>query len=63
MRAAAGEGGASAGARSRPSWYLGRDEIERGSPSRRDGVGAAREAELRATYCCFIRDVCARLRL
>ncbi|RCV05604.1 hypothetical protein SETIT_1G096500v2 [Setaria italica] len=53
------EGG---GGRAR-SWYLSREEIERGSPSRRDGVGAAKEAELRATYCCFIRDVCTRLQL
>ncbi|WVZ77996.1 hypothetical protein U9M48_025778 [Paspalum notatum var. saurae] len=45
------------------SWYLSREEVERGSPSRRDGVGAAKEAELRATYCSFIRDVCARLHL
>lgn len=45
------------------SWYLSREEVERGSPSRRDGVSAAKEAELRGTYCCFIRDVCARLRL
>jgi cyclin T len=26
-------------------------------------VGAAKEAELRATYCSFIRDVAARLQL
>ena len=46
-----------------PSWYVSREEIERGSPSRRDGVSAAKEAELRATYCSFIRDVCIRLQL
>ncbi|AQK68202.1 cyclin-T1-1 [Zea mays] len=46
-----------------PSWYVSREEIESGSPSRRDGVSAAKEAELRATYCSFIRDVCIRLRL
>lgn len=45
------------------SWYVTRDEVERGSPSRRDGVGAAKEAELRATYCSFIRDVGLRLQL
>ena len=45
------------------SWYLSREEIERDSPSRRDGVGAAKEAGLRATYCSFIRDVCLRLQL
>ncbi|XP_066321156.1 cyclin-T1-1-like isoform X2 [Miscanthus floridulus] len=46
-----------------PSWYVSREEIERGSPSRRDGVSAAKEAKLRATYCSFIRDVCIRLQL
>uniref|UniRef100_A0A0D9VBV0 Cyclin-like domain-containing protein n=1 Tax=Leersia perrieri TaxID=77586 RepID=A0A0D9VBV0_9ORYZ len=45
------------------SWYVSREEVERGSPSRRDGVGAAKEAELRATYCYFIRDVGMRLQL
>ncbi|XP_006648287.2 cyclin-T1-1-like [Oryza brachyantha] len=56
-KAGGGEGGA-AGA-----WYVSREEVERGSPSRRDGVGAAKEAELRATYCSFIRDVGIRLQL
>ncbi|KAL6629198.1 hypothetical protein ACP70R_028963 [Stipagrostis hirtigluma subsp. patula] len=46
-----------------PSWYVSREEIERGSPSRRDGVSAAKEAWLRTTYCSFIRDVCLRLQL
>ncbi|KAG8069667.1 hypothetical protein GUJ93_ZPchr0006g43837 [Zizania palustris] len=45
------------------SWYVTREEAERGSPSRRDGVGAAKEAALRATYCSFIRDVGIRLQL
>jgi cyclin T len=54
------EGGGGERAR---SWYLTREEIERGSPSRRDGVGADKEADLRRTYCCFIHDVCTRLQL
>ncbi|KAJ1277777.1 hypothetical protein BS78_04G029100 [Paspalum vaginatum] len=58
MGAAWDEGGERFG-----SWYLSREEVERGSPSRRDGIGAAKEAELRATYCSFIRDVCVRLQL
>jgi cyclin T len=45
------------------SWYLSKEEIERGSPSRRDGVGTAKEAQLRATYCSFIREVGLRLQL
>ncbi|KAF0925030.1 hypothetical protein E2562_015338 [Oryza meyeriana var. granulata] len=51
-----GEGGAG-------SWYVSREEVERGSPSRRDGFSATKEAELRATYCSFIRDVGLRLHL
>ena len=45
------------------SWYLSQEEIERRSPSRRDGLAAAKEDQLRATYCSFIRDVGLRLRL
>jgi cyclin T len=45
------------------SWYLSHEEIERGSLSQWDGVSVAREAELHAMYCCFIRDICTRLQL
>lgn len=45
------------------SWYLSREEIERGSPSRRDGVGASKEAALRSTYASFIRDVGVKLNM
>ena len=42
-------------------WYLWKEEIERRSLSRRNDVGAATEAQLRATYCSFILDVRSRL--
>jgi cyclin T len=45
------------------SWYLSKEQIERGSPSRRDSMGAAKEAQLRTTYCFFIREVGLRLQL
>ncbi|XP_021312200.1 cyclin-T1-4 [Sorghum bicolor] len=41
--------GASAGA------LLSRDEIERRSPSRRDGIDSALETRLRASYCAYMR--------
>ena len=55
--AAAYSGGGQAGR----SWYLRKEETGCGSPYRRDGVDAAKEAHLRATFCSFIRDVGLRL--
>jgi cyclin T len=49
--------GASAGA------LLSRDEIERRSPSRRDGIDSALEARLRASYCAYLRCLGIRLGL
>ncbi|XP_037455225.1 cyclin-T1-1-like [Triticum dicoccoides] len=43
------------------SWYLSKEEIEQGSPSRKDGMPAAREAHLRSIYSSYIRDVGRRL--
>ncbi|VAI43146.1 unnamed protein product [Triticum turgidum subsp. durum] len=43
------------------SWYLSKEEIEEGSPSRKDGMPAAREAQLRSVYSSYIRDVGRRL--
>lgn len=42
---------------------LSRDEIERCSPSRRDGIDAVREAYLRSSYCAFIQNLGLRLEL
>uniref|UniRef100_A0ACD6A0R9 Uncharacterized protein n=1 Tax=Avena sativa TaxID=4498 RepID=A0ACD6A0R9_AVESA len=42
---------------------LSRDEIERRSPSRKDGIDSASEARLRASYCAYLRCLGFRLGL
>nr|ACG48003.1 hypothetical protein [Zea mays] len=42
---------------------LSRDEIERRSPSRRDGIDSALEARLRASYCAYLHCLGNRLGL
>ena len=37
--------------------FMSRDEIERHSPSRKDGIDALRETHLRYSYCAFIQNV------
>ncbi|GJN13015.1 hypothetical protein PR202_ga31348 [Eleusine coracana subsp. coracana] len=46
-----------------PGPLLSRDEIERRSPSRRDGIDSALEARLRASYCAYLRCLGIRLGL
>ncbi|XP_021902772.1 cyclin-T1-3-like isoform X2 [Carica papaya] len=43
--------------------FLSRDEIERYSPSRKDGIDALRETYLRYSYCGFIQNLGLRLEL
>ncbi|XVE81575.1 hypothetical protein DITRI_Ditri15bG0076200 [Diplodiscus trichospermus] len=43
--------------------FMSRDEIERYSPSRRDGIDAVREAHLRYSYCSFIQNLGLHLEL
>ncbi|KAJ8766369.1 hypothetical protein K2173_022428 [Erythroxylum novogranatense] len=43
--------------------FFSRDEIERYSPSRKDGIDALREAHLRYSYCAFIQHLGMRLDL
>ncbi|KAK4587216.1 hypothetical protein RGQ29_024083 [Quercus rubra] len=43
--------------------FLSRDEIERCSPSRKDGIDALREAHLRYTYCSFLQNLGLHLEL
>lgn len=43
--------------------FMSRDEIERYSPSRKDGIDALREAHLRYSYCTFLQDLGLRLEL
>jgi len=45
------------------SWYFTREELEKFSPSRKDGITESKELELRHLYCSFIRDVGIRLKL
>ncbi|XWS13610.1 hypothetical protein CRYUN_Cryun36dG0052600 [Craigia yunnanensis] len=43
--------------------FMSRDEIERYSPSRRDGIDSLRETDLRYSYCAFIRNLGLQLEL
>ncbi|KAK2646968.1 hypothetical protein Ddye_022163 [Dipteronia dyeriana] len=43
--------------------FMSRDEIDRHSPSRKDGIDALREAHLRYSYCAFIQNLGLRLEL
>ncbi|KAF8649679.1 hypothetical protein HU200_064220 [Digitaria exilis] len=45
------------------SWYFTREELEKFSPSRKDGITESKESEIRHLYCSFIRDVGIRLKL
>jgi hypothetical protein len=45
------------------SWYFTREELEKFSPSRKDGITEIMESEIRQLYCSFIRDVGIRLKL
>ncbi|KAL6640287.1 hypothetical protein ACP70R_022136 [Stipagrostis hirtigluma subsp. patula] len=45
------------------SWYFTREELEKFSPSRKDGISESKESEIRHLYCSFIRDVGIRLKL
>lgn len=43
--------------------FMSRDEIERCSPSRKDGIDASHEAHLRYSYCAFLQNVGVSLEL
>lgn len=43
--------------------FMSKDEIERYSPSRKDGIDALREAHLRYSYCAFLQNLGMRLEL
>ncbi|KAF3596389.1 hypothetical protein DY000_02023291 [Brassica cretica] len=36
-------------------WYFSREEIERSSPSRKDGIDLPKESFLRSSYCSFLQ--------
>lgn len=43
--------------------FMSRDEIERCSPSRKDGIDTIRETHLRYTYCAFLQSLGLQLEL
>ncbi|KAL6581774.1 hypothetical protein OROMI_005788 [Orobanche minor] len=43
--------------------FMSRDEIERCSPSRKDGIDQLHETHLRYSYCAFLQDIGIRLDL
>lgn len=43
--------------------FLSRDEIERCSPSRKDGIDSLQETHLRYSYCAFLQNLGVRLDL
>lgn len=44
-------------------YFMSRDEIERCSPSRKDGIDTIRETHLRYTYCAFLQNLGLQLEL
>ncbi|URE29525.1 Cyclin, N-terminal domain [Musa troglodytarum] len=45
------------------SWFFSKEEIEKNSPSRKDGIDLRKESQLRMSYCSFLRDLGIRLGL
>jgi cyclin T len=43
--------------------YFSRDEIEKNSPSRKDGIDLKKETYLRKSYCTFLQDLGMRLKV
>ncbi|KAJ4833765.1 hypothetical protein Tsubulata_012641 [Turnera subulata] len=43
--------------------FMSKDEIDRYSPSRKDGIDALRETHLRYSYCAFLQNLGMRLEL
>ncbi|CAK8573737.1 unnamed protein product [Lathyrus sativus] len=43
--------------------FMSRDDIDRNSPSRKDGIDVRHEAHLRYTYCAFLQNLGTRLEL
>ncbi|KAL9307488.1 Cyclin-T1-3 [Arabidopsis thaliana] len=42
-------------------WYFSREEIERFSPSRKDGIDLVKESFLRSSYCTFLQRLGMKL--
>lgn len=43
--------------------FMSRDEIDRHSPSRKDGIDVHHETHLRYSYCAFLQNLGMRLEL
>lgn len=39
------------------NWYFAREEIEKCSPSRLDGIDLKKETYFRKSYCTFLQDL------
>jgi cyclin T len=45
------------------NWYFSREEIEKNSPSRKDGIDLKKETYFRKSYCTFLQDLGMRLKV
>lgn len=45
------------------NWYFSREEIEKQSPSRLDGIDIKKETYFRKSYCTFLQDLGMRLKV
>lgn len=43
--------------------YFSREEIEKNSPSRRDGIDLKKETRLRKSYCTFLKELGVKLKV
>ncbi|MCI05924.1 cyclin-T1-4-like, partial [Trifolium medium] len=43
--------------------FMSRDDIDRNSPSRKDGIDVCHETHLRYSYCAFLQNLGTRLEL
>lgn len=61
--ASAGNGNLEEPDHSSANWYFSRDEIEKQSPSRLDGIDIKKETYFRKSYCTFLQDLGMRLKV
>ncbi|KAM7272252.1 hypothetical protein ACFE04_026915 [Oxalis oulophora] len=45
------------------TWYFSKEEIQRNSPSRKDGISLSKESQLRESYCFYLKELGIKLRL
>ncbi|XP_002992165.2 cyclin-T1-4 [Selaginella moellendorffii] len=44
-------------------WYFSREEIEKSSPSRKDGIDGKKEAQYRRSYCAYLQELGMKLKM